>query len=324
MLKWVTLFSFQGMQSIKIGNSSLTSSRLAYGCWRIAGWDQPVTPDVIAAGKRAVAAAYEAGYTLFDNADIYGGGHAETVFGHALREIPGMRDRVVIASKCGIRCKGDPTPDLPSRWDFSADYIISACEASLKRMGIETMDILMLHRPDYLADPEEIARAFTKLHDSGKVKFFGVSNFRPSLVLAVQAACPLPLVVHQVEVSLAQLSPFTDGTLDQCFISKMTPMAWSPLAGGQLGEGATNILPSQRGYRIAEINAELEKIAEARGASKTAIALAWLLKHPSHIQPIIGSTNPARIQAAVKSTEIELSRAEWYQLLAASQGASLP
>ncbi len=311
------------MQKIQIGISPLLSSRLAYGCWRIAGWDEPLTPALEAAGKRAVIAAFEAGYTLFDNADIYGGGHAERLFGQVLGEVSGMRERVIVASKCGVR-PGKADSDLPARWDFSSEYIISACEASLKRLNIETLDILLLHRPDYLADPADIAQAFSKLQAAGKVRFFGISNFRPTLVAALQAACPMPLIVHQVEISLAKLDTFTDGTLDQCFPAHMTPMAWSPLAGGQLGDGATNLLPAQRSYRVAHITEELTKIAKAHGTSKTAVALAWILKHPSRIQPIIGSTNPNRIRDAVASTELELSRAEWYRLLTASQGVPLP
>lgn len=309
------------MNKIQIGISPLSCSRLAYGCWRIAGWAQPLTPALEAAGKRAVITAYETGYTLFDNADVYGGGHAERLFGEVLKEVSGMRDRVIVASKCGVR---KPTSDEPARWDFSGEYIISACEGSLKRLQIETLDILMLHRPDYLADPTDIAQAFSKLQAAGKVRYFGVSNFRPSLVSALQAACPMPLIVHQVEISLAQLNAFSDGTLDQCFPMRLTPMAWSPLAGGQLGDGATNLLPSQRSYRVTQINEELTKIAKAHGTSKTAVALAWLLKHPSKIVPIIGSTNPERIHDAVAATEVELTRGEWYRLLAASQGVPLP
>src|SRR5262249_1589372 len=161
-------------------------------------------------------AAYEAGYTLFDNADIYCGGEAERILGTVLKEVPGMRDRVIVATKGGIRPAGTPQPDAPARYDFSAEYLLNACEQSLKRLGVETIDLYMLHRPDYLADTEEIASAFSQLKSSGKVRYFGVSNFRPTLVTALQVACPMPLVVHQVEISLAKLDAFTDGTLDQC------------------------------------------------------------------------------------------------------------
>ncbi|MRR52864.1 MAG: aldo/keto reductase, partial [Rhodocyclaceae bacterium] len=225
------------MRSIPIGVSSLKSSVLAYGCWRVAGtWNAAeVTPSSREEGRRAIRTAFEAGYTLFDNADIYCSGEAEAIFGETLKEVPGMREKVVVATKCGIRFAGDPAPGTPGRYDFSAEHIQAACERSLRRMGIDVIDLYLLHRPDYLADPQEIATAFDKLRTSGKVRYFGISNFRPMLVTALQAACPMPLVVHQVEISLLKLDAFTDGTLDQCLIERITPMAWSPLGGGVLG-----------------------------------------------------------------------------------------
>jgi predicted oxidoreductase len=313
------------MNATQIGTSSLLGSRLAYGCWRIAGGTPAeLTPAKEAAGRRAVITAYEAGYTFFDHADIYGHGAAERLFGQVLKEVAGMRERVVVATKCGIRPKDIPEPGLPARWDFSAAHIVAACESSLKRMGIESIDLLMLHRPDYLADPEEIARAFAQLKSAGKVRFFGLSNFRPTLATSVQAACGFPLVAHQVEISLAKLDAFTDGTLDQCLLDRLTPMAWSPLAGGLLGNGATHLLPAQRSYQTVPIVAELDEVAKQHGVSRTVIALAWLLKHPSKIVPIIGSTKPERIRDAVMATEMELRRDEWYRLLEAARGESLP
>ena len=314
------------MKTIRLGNSSLVGSRLAYGCWRVAGSWNPaeVTADSLAAGRLAVRAAYEAGYTLFDLADIYCRGRCEELFGEVLREISGMRERVFVATKCGIRRAGEPTPDAPQRWDFSGDYIVRACEESLRRMKLATIDLLMLHRPDYLADPHEIAGAFVQLHDAGKVRCFGVSNFRPSLVIALQAACPLPLIVNQVELSLPQRAAFQDGTLDQCLERHMTPIAWSPLGGGLLGHGAKQLLAWQQSYRTDEIVKVLDAIAQARGVSRTVIAFAWLLKHPSGIVPIVGSTEPGRIREAVRATEIDLTREEWYRLLLAARGEALP
>lgn len=314
------------MQTIPLGVSSLSSSRLAYGCWRVAGSWNPaeVTAESRAAGKRAIVAAYEAGYTLFDNANIYCGGEAERLLGQVLKEVSGMRSQVVIATKGGIRFAGDSRPDAPSRYDFSAAHITAACEESLKRLGIDVIDLYMLHRPDFLADPEEIARAFTDLRQAGKVRYFGISNFRPTLVTALQVACSMPLVVHQVEISLARLDAFTDGTLDQCLIEKITPMAWSPLAAGVMGNGARQMLPSQEAYRAMKFMAVVDDIARERGVHRVAIALAWLLKHPAKILPILGSTNPDRIREAVKATEMELSREEWYRLLIAARGEPLP
>ena len=314
------------MKTIRIGNSSLVGSRLAYGCWRVAGSWNPaeVTTDSLAAGRLAVRAAYEAGYTLFDLADIYCQGRCEELLGEVLREVSGMRERVLVATKCGIRRAGNPTPDAPQRWDFSGDYILRACEESLRRMKLETIDLLMLHRPDFLANPHEIAGAFLALHDAGKVRHFGVSNFRPSLVSALQAACPLPLVVNQVEISLPQRAAFEDGTLDQCLERKITPMAWSPLGGGLLGDGAKKLLSWQQTYRTDETVKVLDAIAQARGVSRTVIALAWLLKHPSGMVPVVGSTDPKRIRDAVRATDTELTREEWYRLLLAARGEPLP
>jgi predicted oxidoreductase len=314
------------MQSIPLGVSSLKSSRVAYGCWRVAGsWDPAeVTPESRAAGGRALAAAYEAGYTLFDIADIYCRGEAERILGTALKDVSGMRERVVIATKGGIRPAGNPQPDSPGRYDFSAQHLIHACEQSLKRLCIETIDVYMLHRPDFLAHPAEVAQAFSELRAAGKVRYFGVSNFRPTLMTALQAACPMPLVVHQVEISLAKLDAFTDGTLDQCLIENITPMAWSPLAGGLIGAGAKRLLPSQQTYRAEKFLPTLEAVARDRGTTRIVVALAWLLRHPSKILPIVGSTNPERIREAAKAAELELTREEWYRLLVAARGEPVP
>ena len=314
------------MNSISVGVSSLKSSRLAYGCWRVAGTWEPseVTNESRAVGRRAIISAYEAGYTLFDNADIYCRGEAERILGAALKEVSGMREHILVATKCGVRFAGTPQPDSPQRWDFSAEHIISSCEQSLERLGLETIDIYLLHRPDLLADPEEIAGAFSRLRASGKVRHFGVSNFRPTLVTALQAVCPMPLVVHQVEISLANRAAFADGTLDQCLIEKITPMAWSPLAAGLLGSGASRLLPAQRRYQPEKFLPAVEAVAKRRGVSATTIALAWLLKHPSKIMPIVGSIQPERIREAAGADDIELTREEWYRLLLAAQGEALP
>jgi len=302
------------MKTIKLGKSSLDTSRLCYGCWRIAE----------NGGHASVRAAYEAGYTLFDGADIYGGGQAEVILGETLKQIPGMRERILITSKCGVRRPGEPNAESPQRWDFSPEYIVQACEGSLKRLGVETIDLYMLHRPDFLGNPHAIAGAFAQLYDAGKVRFFGVSNFRPSLVNALQAACPFPLVVNQVEISLVQRATFEDGTLDQCMEKGIVPMAWSPLGAGLLGDGARRLLPAQQGYKPEAVVKVLDEIAKTRGVSRTVIAYAWLLKHPSHIVPIVGSTNSQRIREAVRSTEFELTREEWYRLFLAARGEPLP
>ena len=314
------------MKVIPLGTSSLACSRLAYGCWRIAGsWDpSEVTAASKANGRQAVLAAFEAGYTLFDLADIYCGGEAETLFGQVLKEVPGLRRGALIASKCGIRKAGEPKPGSPYRYDFSADHIIHSCEQSLQRLGIETLDLYQLHRPDYLMHPEEVAGAFSQLKQAGKVREFGVSNFRPSQLAALQRACPMRLEVNQVEISLANLSCFEDGTLDQCLAEKLTPMAWSPVAGGLLADGARRILTSQQAYRPQSVTAALDAVARARGTSRLVVALAWLLKHPAGIVPIVGSARPEKIGEAARAVQVDLSREEWYRLFQAARGEPLP
>jgi predicted oxidoreductase len=314
------------MKTITLGASPLQASRLAYGCWRIAGtWDAAkVTAKSEAAGRRAVLAAFEAGFTLFDHADIYCDGVAETIFGQALKEVPALRGRALIATKCGIRKPDDPAPGAPYRYDFSADHIVRSCDGSLRRLGVETIDIYQLHRPDYLMDPDEVAAAFSRLKQAGKVREFGVSNFKPSQLTALQRACPMRLIVNQVEISLANLAAFDDGTLDQCLAERITPMAWSPLAAGKLGDGATRLLPAQQGYRVAKVVKALDAVAKERGVSRTVVALAWLLRHPGGLVPIVGSADPANIRAAARAADVELTREEWYRLLTAARGARLP
>ncbi|MBI3192641.1 MAG: aldo/keto reductase, partial [Pedosphaera parvula] len=285
------------MKTILIGRSSLSASRLAYGCWRIAETEE--TGRTL--GRAAVIAAYEAGYTLFDHADIYCAGRAESAFGAVLKEVSGMCERVLIATKCGIRMAGDPAADAPFRYDFSAGHIRRSCEASLKRLGVDCIDLYQLHRPDWLCDPAEVAGVFSELQQAGKVRAFGVSNFAPSQVTMLQKACAMPLVVNQVEISLAKLDCFTDGTLDQCVAEGITPLAWSPLGGGQLADGPRRLLPWQEKYQPATTVKVLDEIAKAHGASRSVVGLAWLLKHPSKIVPIVGSTKPDRIREAVRA-----------------------
>ncbi len=313
------------MQSVRIGSGALRASCLAYGCWRLAGtWDPTeLTPEREAAGMRAVHAAIDAGYTLFDHADIYCQGVCETIFGRVLEATPALRAGMVIATKCGIRRPNDPA-GAPYRYDFSREHIVGSCEQSLRRLRVETVDIYQLHRPDYLMDPAEVAAAFDALQRSGKVREFGVSNFRPSQVAALQRAWKGPLVVNQVEFSLAHLAPLEDGTLDQCLAESMTLMAWSPLAGGKLGDGSRRVLPSQEGYDTARIQAELATLAHERGTTRTALALAWLLRHPAGVMPIVGSTDPARIREAAAAADLSLSREEWYRLLIAARPVPLP
>ncbi|RME96075.1 MAG: aldo/keto reductase [Verrucomicrobia bacterium] len=314
------------MKTIKLGRTDWPVSRLGYGCWRLVDADGPeaLTAEQIAGARRAVSAAYEAGYTLFDLADIYSRGAAEAAFGAVLREIPGMRDRVRIVTKCGIRFVGEPEPTAPYRYDFSEAHILRSVEGSLRRLGVETIDVLLLHRPDYLFHPEEVARAFAKLKDSGKVRAFGVSNFRPSQVALLQSACPMPLVAHQIEFSLLQLDPLDNGLLDQCLQTGMTPQAWSPLGGGALLRGGDLHEDHETDVRVHRIQETLRAIARERETTPTVVALAWLRRHPSGVQPIVGSRRPERIREAAAAADLELTREEWYRLLEASRGSRLP
>ena len=314
------------MPTLPLGQGNLRASRLAYGGWRIAGtWDPAqVTPEKEAVGRAAVLVAYEAGYTLFDLADIYCDGVCERIFGQVLKATPGMRSRIVVATKCGIRKKGDPNPDSPYRYDFSAQHIQRSCEASLQRLGLDTIDLYLLHRPDFLCDPAEVAEAFSRLKQAGKAREFGVSNFRPSQVTALQKACPMPLVVNQVEISLARLDCFHDGTLDQCLAERVTPQAWSPLGGGRLMEAGPVDLRSPDHAERLHVREVLDLIARERGVSRQVVALAWLLKHPSGIAPIVGSTQPERIRDAATAAQLDLTRDEWYRLLEAALGQRLP
>ncbi len=309
------------MKTIPLGTSGLSTTRLSYGCMRIAGGWEPdkITPEDEARGIKAVVSAWEAGYRLFDHADIYCDGGSERIFAKALREVPGMRAEIVIATKCGIRWEGDPGPDAPHRYDFSAKHILWSCDHSLKNLGIETIDLYQLHRPDVLMDPDEIAGAFATLRRAGKVRTFGVSNFSPSQVSALSARLPMPLVVNQVEIHPGRLACFEDGTLDQCLAAGMTPLAWSPLGGGRFGDGA-----AAKDERHGAILAELDRIAKAHGISRTAAVFAWLMKHPTGIVPIVGTVNPDRIRDAARADAVELSREDWYRVLLAARGKALP
>lgn len=312
------------MKTQVLGSSEISVSRLAYGCMRLSGsWDRTkVDAGVIRRGIASLEAAVEAGYTFFDHADIYGDTACESIFGEALKLHPDWRDNLVIATKCGICFEDEPIAGLPHRYDFSHRHIIESVEGSLQRLGVETIDLLMLHRPDFLADPEEIAFAFRDLHEAGKVREFGVSNFRPSLLSMVQSALDFPLLVNQVEIHPLHLESFTDGTLDQCLERDITPMAWSPVAQGRVAAGA--VPAADAPAHVAGLLAVLDKFAEAHGVDRTVIVLAWLLRHPSGIVPVVGTVKPENIRNAVRATEIEMDRETWYHILRAARGVKLP
>jgi predicted oxidoreductase len=283
-----------------------------------------VTPDREGAARKAILAAVEAGYTLFDHADIYSDGLGEWVFGRLLRDNKGLRDKMLIASKCGIRKADDPTPNAPYRYDFSAEHIIQSCEASLKRLHTDRIDLYQLHRPDFLAEPAEVARAFTKLKEQGKARYFGLSNASPAFFSFMQKWCPFKLQVNQVEISLLKHDYFRNGAMEQCMMENTTPLAWSPLAAGRLCfTGAIDLNEPGHAKRI-QLREAIDIVAREHNVSRAVVAIAWLLRHPSKIIPIIGSSDPENIKDVVKAENLKLTREEWYSLMEGALGERLP
>jgi predicted oxidoreductase len=305
------------MQEIQLGSSDLVSSRLAYGCMRINGDGSQGDKEK---GKRAVLTALDSGYTLFDLADIYGGGACEALFGEVLKEQPSLRERMVVASKCGVRFANDPDQGSPARYDFSERYILDSVEGSLRRLGIETLDLLMLHRPDYLMNVNEVASAFSKLLVSGKVANFGVSNFSVSQFDLLQSATDEKLQVNQVEINIHNVSALSNGVLDHSQQRKVTIQAWCPVAGIAYPAWSNTFTAEDD----ARIRGELARQTETYGVDDWIVGLAWLLKLPAALSPIIGSTTPDRIMAAVTALDIEYSREDWYRLFEARNGECVP
>ena len=307
------------MNQVTLGASDLVSSRLAYGCMRIAGTWNPndITPEREANGRAALLAAYEAGYTLFDHADIYCRGGCESIHGRLLKDSPELRRQTILATKCGI-CFGDDVS--PHRFDFSKEHILWSVDQSLARLGVETIDLYQLHRPDVLMEPAEVAEAFEILYTQGKVRWFGVSNFFPNQYDLLAQFVTFPLVVNQLEMHLGYLDPFVNGTTDQCQARNVTPLAWSPLGGGWLGAGGT--VPD--GDKREGLLTVLDEHAAKYGVSRTVISLAWLIRHPSGIVPIVGSAKPTNIADAAKADKLELTRDDWYRIYVAARGRGLP
>jgi predicted oxidoreductase len=321
------------MKSLALGGV-LRASRLAYGCMPLGGaWDAaPVAEATVAKAVKAVRAAIDAGIDCFDPADIYCRAKSETVFARVRAELGVARDGLVLQSKCGIRFGGDPTPEATGRYDFSHDHIMASAEGTLKRLGTDRIDVYLLHRPDALVEPDEVARAFDELHRAGKVRWFGVSNHTAAQIELLRRSLRQPLVVNQVELSLVHShlidagivtnqrkhSYGTDGTLDYCRLNRITLQAWGPVAGGRAVGGTGD------DARSIALATAVGKLAKAKGVSAEAIAVAWLLRHPAGIQPVIGTTDPARIAAIARADAVELTREEWYALHVAGRGENLP
>ena len=299
------------------------TSRVAYGCMTLGGLDR-------AGVAAAVDAALDAGITLFDHADIYGGGASETAFGRLLAERPGLRDRVVLQTKCGIRFPGDPA-GTPKRYDLSYEHVTASVEGSLRRLSTERVEVLMLHRPDPLMEPGEVARAFRDLKAAGKVGAFGVSNFSVAQIDRLAAALDEALVVNQVQLSLGHLGPVDTGVevnrpglaseaaglLDGCDLRGVRVQAWAPIAGGAFSRDD----PAPEHAATAGV---VRQLAEARAVAPLAVVVAWVLRLPHGVQPVVGTTDPGRIAAACQGAEVELSRAEWTRLFEAARGSRLP
>jgi predicted oxidoreductase len=252
--------------------------------------------------------------TLIDNADVYGldwgGTHfgaCEEALGRIFATSPGLRDRITLATKGGI------IPGVP--YNSSSEYIVKACEASLSRMGVEHVDLYQIHRPDNFTHPEEIAEAFHSLHARGLVREFGVSNYTPSQTLALNSFVHNGIASTQPQFSAAHLAPLRDGTLDLCMEAAITPLAWSPLAGGALATGA-NIRP--------ELIATLDQLAQRENVTRSAIAIAFVLAHPSKPVAIIGTQNPSRIQELSAALTVNLSRTDVHSIVQSSDGVPLP
>ena len=266
--------------------------------------------------ERFIDQCIEMGFMDFDHADIYGHYTEEGNFGRVLKRRPDLVQKVQITTKCGIKLVTERRPHHRIKsYDSTPQHIISSVENSLKEFGVEQIGVLLLHRPDYLMNVEEIAEAFERLRSEGKVKAFGVSNFTPAQVELLNGHTPL--VTHQVEISLMQRRALEDGTLDQCQRLKILPTAWSPFGGGQIfGKSEEAIY-----QRIKSASAGL---GEKYNAGLDQILLAWILKHPAGIIPIVGSSKIERIEHAKDALDIVLSHEDWYTLLEAAVGEEVP
>ena len=278
---------------------------LGYGCWRL---DNMPAADA----QARIEAALESGMNLIDTADVYGldwggtaFGSAETLLGEVLAAAPGLRDQMVLASKGGI------IPGVP----YDSAYLAQACENSLRRLGVEQLDLYQVHRPDLLNHPQETARVLEDLKQAGKVREIGVSNYRPSQTRALMACLAGDLASQQPEYSAAHLDPLFDGTFDLCMEAGQTALVWSPLAGGSLASG-DGVPPT--------LVQALDALAERKGVDRATLALAFSLAHPARPVALVGSIDPDRIRQATRALSVELDRGEVYAIIQASMGEPLP
>lgn len=305
------------MKYIKTFSDTVEVSQVALGCMRIAGMTDKEA-------DRYLSEAVDLGYNYFDHADIYGGGKCEEVFGNALKRNPSLRDKIIIQTKCSIK---------PGMYDFSKEHIISAVEGSLRRLGLDSVDVLLLHRPDLLMEPDEVAEAFDYLEESGKVKNFGVSNHSPMQIELLKKSVKQKLSINQMQLSITNASMISsganvnlcneDGTnrdgylRDYCRLGGITIQPWSPLQYGFI-EGS--FLKNKEYKKLHKV---IDEVAEKYGITDTGVAIAWLLRLPDKMQPIVGSTNSERIKAVAEASDITMSREDWYKIYLAA-GYRLP
>jgi len=288
-------------------------SRIALGMWRLNLWkfsDHQLLDFL----SRSV----ELGFTTIDHADIYGGYSCEEFFGKALLLNPSLRQKMQLVTKCGIKLVTANRPEHAFHgYDTSKAHILKSVENSLRNLKTDYLDVLLIHRSDPLMNADEVASAFSELKHSGKVRFFGVSNFTPFQFDLLQSRLDFPLVTNQVEVSVLKMDALHDGTLDQCQQLRISPMAWSPFGGGELFSGN-----SEKAIRVRN---ELQKTGdELVGKTIDQVALAWLLLHPSHIVPVLGTGNFERVKSAAGALNIHLSRDHWFRIWTASNGFEVP
>jgi predicted oxidoreductase len=326
------------MEYISIPRTDLEVSQIIYGCMQIGGrWDKEPIPD--RTRKEAVSiiqAAMDEGINYFDHADIYCYGKSEQAFAAIWVASPGLRPSLVIQSKCGIRFGGDPNEGSPHRFDFSYEHIIQSVEGSLQRLKTDYLDVLLLHRPDPLVEPGEVAKAFDYLHSSGKVRYFGVSNHTAAQISLLKRYINQPLITNQLELNVIHSHLLNagvifnqdlpahpvrgEGTFEYCREHDISVQAWSPLALGAV----TGKPIEESNEKLARVASLVRELADAKSVSPEAILIAWLLRIPENIQPVIGTTRVERIQASCQAMSITLSREEWYLLFTAGRGAPLP
>lgn len=297
------------MQRIKLLDN-LSVSRIIYGLWRTTDDPNHSTKNL----QHKIEACLDQGITTFDQADIYGGYTSESELGKTLKQAPHLRDNMEIMTKCDIVAPiGIHSDKKIKHYDTSAAYINQSVERSLKEMATEQIDLLLLHRPDPLMDAEETGNALDALIASGKVNAIGVSNFRPWDIALLQSCSNNKLVTNQIEISLSQHSSLTNGDLTYLQQHNINPMAWSPLGGGELFKDSGSA-----------VNIKLNRLAKTYGVQPAAIAIAWLLRHPAQILPIMGSNNIKRIKQFSEASTTRLDRESWFELLEAASGHAVP